>query len=62
MDSETKETMVVYRPLYHRDDSMLWTRPLNMFFEKIDIERKDNITKQSHRSEFVKELEKDYTI
>lgn len=61
MDSETKETMVVYRPLYHRDDSMLWTRPLNMFFEKIDIERKDNITKQSHRFEFVKELEKDYT-
>lgn len=61
MDSETKETMVVYRPLYHREDSMLWTRPLSMFFEKIDIDRKDNITKQSNRFEFVKELQKDYT-
>lgn len=61
MDSETKETFVVYRPLYHRDDSMLWTRPLKMFFEEISQEREDNITKQKHRFEFVKELEKDYT-
>ncbi len=61
MDSETKETMVVYRPLYHRDDSMLWTRSLHMFFEEIDQKRPDNITKQKHRFEFVKELEMDYT-
>ncbi len=62
MDSETKETIVVYKPLYHREDSMLWTRPLKMFFEEIDQQRPDNITKQKHRFEFVKELEKDYTI
>lgn len=62
MDSETKETMVVYKPLYHRDDSMLWNRPLKMFFEEIDPNREDNITKQRHRFEFVKELQKDYTL
>lgn len=61
MDSETKDTMVVYRPLYHRDDSMLWTRSLKMFFEEVDPNRKDNVTKQKYRFEFVKELEKDYT-
>ncbi len=37
--------MIVYRPLYHREDSMLWTGPLNMFFEEIDQEGPDNITK-----------------
>ncbi len=61
MDSETKEMMVVYRPLYHREDSMVWNRPLKMFFEEVDIKRPDNITKQKHRFEFMKEFEHDYT-
>lgn len=60
MDSETKEDIIVYRPLYEREDSMLWTRPASMFFEEIDPNRKDNITGQSHRFELVEDLTKDY--
>lgn len=61
MDSETKETIIVYKPLYPRKDSMLWTRPASMFFEEIDSNRKDNITGQKHRFELCDDLEKDYT-
>lgn len=60
MDSETKEQIIVYRPLYQRKDSMLWTRPASMFFEEIDINRKDNITGQKYRFELVEDLSKDY--
>ena len=59
-DSETKEDIIVYRPLYERKDSMLWTRSAKMFFEEIDKERKDNITGQKHRFEVVDDLSKDY--
>jgi len=59
-DSETKEDVIVYRPLYEREDSMLWTRPASMFFEEIDQNRKDNITGQKHRFELVEDLSKDY--
>lgn len=59
-DSETKEDVIVYRPLYEREDSMLWTRPASMFFEEIDSNRKDNITGQKHRFELVEDLSKDY--
>lgn len=61
MDSETKEDIIVYRPLYPRDDSMLWTRPAKMFFEEIDQTRKDNITGQKHRFELAEDLTIDYT-
>ncbi len=60
MDSETKEDIIVYKPLYEREDSMLWTRPAKVFFEEIDQNRKDNITKQKHRFELVEDLSKDY--
>lgn len=60
MDSETKEDIIVYRPLYEREDSMLWTRPAKMFFEEIDENKKDNVTKQKHRFELVDDLSKDY--
>lgn len=59
-DSETKEDIIVYRPLYEREDSMLWTRPAKMFFGEIDINRADNLTKQKHRFEVVEDLSKDY--
>lgn len=60
-DSETMERMVVYKPLYEREDGrMLWVRPEKMFFEKIP-ERLDNITGQKHRFELAQDLEKDYT-
>ena len=61
LDSETKEDMVVYRPLYKREDSMLWVRPAKMFLEAIDVTRKDNITGQTYRFEKVEELSHDYT-
>ncbi len=61
MDSETKEYMIIYRNLYNRDDSNIWTRPAKMFFETIDENRPDNITKQKHRFEIDNSLTIDYT-
>ncbi len=59
-DSETKEKMVVYKPLYERDDKKnIWVRPEKMFLEKIP-ERPDNITGQNVRLELVKDIEKNY--
>ena len=61
MDSETKEYTVIYKNLYNREDSNIWARPAKMFFEKIDANRKDNITKQNYRFELVDDLTIDYT-
>ena len=59
-DSETKERMVVYKPLYEREDGRsIWVRPEKMFLEEIP-ERPDNITGQKVRFELVKDFEKDY--
>lgn len=58
-DSENKERMVVYKPLYNRDDCMIWVRREKMFLEEIP-ERPDNITGQKHRFEFCEELSKNY--
>lgn len=60
-DSETKERMVIYKPLYNREDGRLtWIRPEKMFLSEIP-ERPDNITGQKHRFELVTDLEKDFT-
>ena len=48
LDSENKQRMVVYKPLYDRKDSMIWVRPEKMFLEEIP-DRPDNITGQKHR-------------
>lgn len=61
IDSETKETMIIYRTLYDREDSNIWTRPAKMFFESIDPHREGNITGQTHRFEVVDSLNIDYT-
>ena len=58
-DSETQETVVIYKPLYPRTDSSIWVRPEKMFLEEIPP-RPDNITGQKHRVELVEELMKDY--
>ena len=59
-DSETKERMVVYKPLYPREDGkQIWVRPEKMFLEKIP-ERPDNITGQKFRFELVDDIEKNY--
>ena len=61
-DSETKERMVVYKPLYEREDGKnIWVRPKKMFLEKIP-ERKDNITGQKVRFELATDIEKNYLI
>ena len=60
LDSETKERMVVYKPLYERQDSKIWVRKESMFLEKIP-ERPDNITGQKVRFELCEDLSKDYT-
>lgn len=55
-DSENQERMVVYKPLYKRDDSKnIWGRPEKMFLEEIP-KRPDNITGQKHRFELVENL------
>lgn len=59
-DSETKERMVVYKPLYKREDGRsIWVRPEKMFLEEIP-ERPDNITGQKVRFELVEDIEKNY--
>lgn len=60
LDSETHESLIIYKPLYPREDSMIWVRPEKMFLEEIP-ERPDNITGQKHRFELCEELEKNYT-
>ena len=59
-DSETKERMVVYKPLYEREDGRsIWVRPEKMFLEEIP-ERPDNITGQKSRFVLVSDIEKNY--
>ena len=54
--------MVVYKPLYEREDGKnIWVRPEKMFLEKIP-ERKDNITGQKVRFELATDIEKNYLI
>lgn len=60
LNSETQERMVIYRPIYDREDSKIWVRPENMFLEEIATDRPDNPTGQAHRFELVKEIEKNY--
>ena len=60
-DSETTERIVVYKPLYEREDKKtLWVRPEKMFLSEIPIDRPDNITGQKHRFEIAQDIEKDY--
>lgn len=61
LNSETKEYMIIYKTLYDRTDSNIWTRPAKMFFDKIDKNKKDNKWKQTHRFEIVDSLTIDYT-
>ncbi len=59
-DSESKERMVVYKPLYNREDGRnIWVRPEKMFLEEIP-ERPDNITGQKVRFILVDDIEKNY--
>lgn len=59
-DSESQERIVVYKPLYNREDNRyIWVRPEKMFLEKIP-ERPDNTTGQKYRFELVKDLTKNY--
>ena len=59
-DSETKERMVVYKPLYYREDGRsIWVRPEKMFLEEIG-ERTDNVKGQKVRFELVDDIEKNY--
>jgi len=61
LDSETKERLVIYKPIYDRNDSQIWVRREAMFLEEIDVSRIDNITGQKVRFELCEDLEKDYT-
>ena len=59
-DSETQERMVVYKPIYERNDKKkLWVRPEKMFLFEIP-KRPDNITGQKYRFVLCEELEKNF--
>lgn len=59
-DSETQERMVVYKPIYERNDKKkLWVRPEKMFLSEIS-ERPDNITGQKYRFVLCEDLEKNF--
>lgn len=59
-DSESKNRMVVYKPLYNREDGKnTWVRSEKMFLEEIP-ERSDNITGQKVRFELVDKIQKNY--
>lgn len=61
-DSENSERIVVYKPIYDREDNRkIWVRPEKMFLSEIP-ERPDNITGQKHRFELVTDIEKNYLI
>lgn len=62
LDSETKERVVVYKPLYERKDSKIWVRREKIFLEEISTERPDNITGQKYRFELQDHLSEDYTV
>ena len=59
LDSETKERMVVYKPLYPRNDSEFWVRREKMFLEEIP-ERPDNVTGQTVRFKLIDKLSVNY--
>ena len=53
-DSETQERMVIYKPLYNREDGKsIWVRPESMFLEEIPLDSPDNVTHQKYRFELV---------
>lgn len=54
--SETGKDYVVYQHLY--GDYKTYIRPVEMFCESIDVNRKDNVTGQSIRFEFVEQIGK----
>ena len=55
-NSENEEKMVIYKPLYERDDNRnIWVRPEKMFLDNIS-DRSDNITGQTYRFELVDDI------
>ena len=45
LDSETQERIVVYKALYHRNDSQIWVRKESMFLEENGKLKKKNVYK-----------------
>lgn len=60
-NSENQERMVIYKPLYEREDGRtIWVRPEKMFLESVPSDREDNITGQTVRFKLCEDIEKNY--
>ena len=60
-DSETTSPLVVYKPIYNREDNKtLWVRPLDMFLSQIDPNRPDNKFSQKYRFTLCEDLSINY--
>lgn len=60
-DSETSKPVVIYKPIYDRDDEKkIWVRPLDMFVSTIAPNRPDNKFSQEFRFTLCEELSKNY--
>ena len=58
--SETKEEYVIYKPLY--GEPKTYIRPLEMFLDVIDVNKKGNITGQKYRFQLDSNIIKNYTL
>ncbi|MHB8442774.1 MAG: DUF1653 domain-containing protein [Patescibacteria group bacterium] len=38
--SETLEDVIIYVPLYKPENTAMWVRPINMFFENVKVREK----------------------
>lgn len=59
IDSETLNRLVIYKPLYDNKD-LVWVRTEEDFLKEVESNRPGNITGQTHRFEFCKELSNNY--
>lgn len=60
-DSESKERLVIYKPLYHRDDEkLIFVTPEAKFLGDLESSTEGNLTGQSKRFVLCEKIAKNY--